>query len=61
MANFVAPYMRNFIAVINHRKFVPGSLEQIQATAFRQCVSPSLSALVPCIVSPLGVVHLTPD
>ena len=39
LANFVAPYMRNFNAVVNHRKFVAGSSREIQAASQRQCVS----------------------
>ncbi len=47
LANFVAPYMRNFNAVVNHRKFAPGNLEDIQNAAHQQCVSPcNLSPLV---------------
>ena len=40
LANFVAPYMRNFNAVVNHRKFAPGSLEDIQNAALSAVCEP---------------------
>ncbi|KAK9852135.1 hypothetical protein WJX84_004569 [Apatococcus fuscideae] len=39
LANFVAPYIRNFNAVVNHKKFVPGSFSDIKQAAIQQCKS----------------------